>query len=123
MASVVATANARMDAGHHTATTPPIPYQSEDMCDVGLFLRFNPGVYDRACQNPLPEPTKAEEELGLIDGFELVDVFEDEEGPFTERILDAESAVALTEEAVETATADIIAHVERAEVAGFHATS
>ncbi|KAK0711698.1 hypothetical protein B0H67DRAFT_647047 [Lasiosphaeris hirsuta] len=76
----------RTATGQYTVLTR-VPYQPEEMCDVGLFLPFSGEVFAKACSLPLPDATP-EENLFLV--------------------FAAGSGVALTEEAVESGTVDIV---------------
>jgi len=96
--------------GHGCGTdNPQIPYQSEEMCDVGLFLPFNPEVYASACATLLPKPTMEEDmyfakcDIGIVSG-------QDEE-TLSDRRCDIAGGVALTEEAAESGADDVVAHM------------
>lgn len=84
----------------------PVNYQSEEMYDVGLFLPFNPEVFTQACNTPLPT-ADADEDLFFSEGRTAMETIEEEACRFSAAPLDVPDGVALTEEAVETGTADI----------------
>jgi len=80
------------------------------MCDVGLFLPFNPDVYERACETPLPSPT-LDESLYFVRCNTIIEGSEDEEASTSDDACDIADTVAMTEEALESGTADVVAHV------------
>jgi len=90
---------------------PPFPYQPEEMCDVGLVLPFNQELYDCACRTPLPR-SGMEERLYFANSNGEVEGCQEDGDSFTDQACDIAGGVALTEEAVESGTDDVVAHVE-----------
>ncbi|KAK4447058.1 hypothetical protein QBC34DRAFT_440324 [Podospora aff. communis PSN243] len=91
-------------------TAPQIPYQTEEMCDVGLVLPVKPEVHDRACETPLPRATM-EEHLYFGKSSGGTDAGPDGE-TLNDKKCDIVSGVALNEEAVECGTDDVVAHTD-----------
>ncbi|TLS30520.1 hypothetical protein PpBr36_03674 [Pyricularia pennisetigena] len=105
-----------------------LKYMTEEACDVGLGLPFNREEYDSACSTMLPPPD-SEEVFGLSDGDvrpvstmtvkdhgiardlrpkTRMECIEEEEGQFGESPLQVMDGIALTEEAVQAGTPDIV---------------
>ncbi|TLD05479.1 uncharacterized protein PgNI_09424 [Pyricularia grisea] len=105
-----------------------LKYLTEEACDVGLGLPFSQEEYNTACLTMLPPPD-SEEVFGLKDSdirpantMYLKDLdldhdlrpktnmerIEEEEGHFGESPLQVADGIALTEEAVQTGTPDIV---------------
>ncbi|TLD31674.1 hypothetical protein PspLS_02025 [Pyricularia sp. CBS 133598] len=104
-----------------------LKYLTEEACDVGLGLPFSQEEYNSACSTMLPPPD-SEEVFGLNDGdtgpASILTVKNndldcdlrpktkmertEEEGHFGEKPLQVVDGIALTEEAVQTGTLDIV---------------
>ncbi|KAK3374862.1 hypothetical protein B0H63DRAFT_481048 [Podospora didyma] len=84
-----------------------IPYLPEEMYDVGLFLPFNPEVHARACGKTLPG-ADVKEALFFSEHKTAIEEKESEAGIFSDDPLDAVDGVALTEEAIESGTANVV---------------
>ncbi|KAK1769055.1 hypothetical protein QBC33DRAFT_339582 [Phialemonium atrogriseum] len=91
---------------NHPVAEHYVPYQPEEECDVGLFHPFNQGVFDAACREALPHPSTGEQHF-FAEEVTAMEEAENEGGFFGKEPLDVPGGVALTEEAVESATADI----------------
>ena len=91
---------------NHPVAEHYVPYQPEEECDVGLFHPFNQGVFDAACREALPHPSTGEQHF-FAEEVTAMEETENEGGFFGKEPLDVPGGVALTEEAVESATADI----------------
>ncbi|KAK1749374.1 hypothetical protein QBC47DRAFT_395927 [Echria macrotheca] len=111
LASVPSNGQRRHSHWEHVchSNIPSFPYQTEEMCDVGLFLPFNEEVYDMARNTPLPDPTLAEY-MFFARCQTIIEATEDEDSSLSEYSCDITSAVALTEEAIESGMANVVAH-------------
>lgn len=78
--------------------------------DSTVFLVNSHTISALACSSPLPEST-LDEQLFLTGEKITTEEVEEKEGQFSSEPLHVPGGVALTEEAVETATADIVALV------------
>ncbi|KAK0637371.1 hypothetical protein B0T17DRAFT_628210 [Bombardia bombarda] len=91
------------------------PYQSEDMCDVGLFLPFKPEDFLQACNTPLPA-AGFEESLFFSERAAELDDIEEAENYLDDNPDDALDGVGLTEEAAELGVADIVTQVQQVDL-------
>ncbi|KAK5653155.1 hypothetical protein OQA88_9254 [Cercophora sp. LCS_1] len=90
-----------------------LPYTPEEMCDVGLFLRFNRDIFESAVNTPLPKATM-EENLYFVTCNNEVEGSQDEDRSFSDKTCDIADGIALTEEAAESGMVDVVAHLPRA---------
>ncbi|KAK3356898.1 hypothetical protein B0T25DRAFT_537672 [Lasiosphaeria hispida] len=96
----------------HDMALTGVPYQPEEMCNVGLVLPFNGEVFIKASSVPLPNATP-EENLFLAFSAESAsetDTVPEGQDALGEVTLD--DGVALTEEAVESGTVDVVAQLQ-----------
>ncbi|KAK0623652.1 hypothetical protein B0T14DRAFT_186834 [Immersiella caudata] len=104
--------DSRAHQGHGCGTTaaPQFPYRPEEMCDVGLVLSLKPEVYAQACGTALPKPTM-EERLYFAKCSDDIKAEPEDEETLSDKPCDIVDGVALTEEAIECGTDDVVAHV------------
>lgn len=79
--------------------------------DVGLTLPFDQQTFDLACSTPLPHATVEEAAFFDMPYKTTMEEYEDGEGIFLERPLQVPGGIALTEEAVESSSPDVMAQV------------